>query len=140
MNDRQLLELHGISPKKSLGQNFLHDPNTLEKIVVSAELSPDATVLEIGSGTGNLTEVLAYHAARVIAVELDDRLIPLLRQRFEQRPDVEVVHGDILTSIWRTGWAAADRCLYSGGECPYYHHQRDFTPHFRKPCRAIASY
>ena len=96
MNDRLVLAQHGISPKKSLGQNFLHDPNTLEKIVASAELSPTATVLEIGPGTGNLTEILASHAAHVIAVELDDRLVPLLRHRFEHPSNVDVIHGDIL--------------------------------------------
>ena len=86
MNDRQLLERHNISPKKSLGQNFLHDPNTLEKIVELAELPPDATVLEIGPGTGNLTRVLAREARRVVAVETDDRLIPLLQRELKLSP------------------------------------------------------
>jgi 16S rRNA (adenine1518-N6/adenine1519-N6)-dimethyltransferase len=96
MNDRILLAQHGISPKKSMGQNFLHDPNTLDKIVASADLPLHATVLEIGSGTGNLTDVLARHAGRVIAVELDDRLVPLLHRRFESQPNVDVIQGDIL--------------------------------------------
>lgn len=96
MNDRDRLERHAITPKKSLGQNFLHDPNTLEKIVALAELDPGATVLEIGPGTGNLTQVLARHAARLVAVELDDRLIPLLRDTMGDQPHVEVIHGDIL--------------------------------------------
>jgi 16S rRNA (adenine1518-N6/adenine1519-N6)-dimethyltransferase len=113
MNDRQLLEQHNISPKKSLGQNFLHDPNTLEKIAASADLPPDATVLEIGPGTGNLTEVLARHAAHVIAVELDDRLVPLLRQRFEHRPNLEIIHGDILTVN------LADRLGTTANPAPY---------------------
>jgi 16S rRNA (adenine1518-N6/adenine1519-N6)-dimethyltransferase len=97
MNDRQLLDGRGIAPKKSLGQNFLHDPHTLEKIVALAGLPPGATVLEIGSGTGNLTRALARAAARVIAVEVDDRLIPLLEAAFADQPHVEIVHGDILT-------------------------------------------
>ena len=96
MNDRQLLEQHAITPKKSLGQNFLHDPNTLEKIVEIADLSPDATVLEIGPGTGNLTRALAGRAARVIAVEVDGRLIPLLQDATAAFPHVEIVHADIL--------------------------------------------
>ena len=96
MNDRELLERHAITPKKSLGQNFLHDPNVLDKIAALAELAPDATVLEIGPGTGNLTRVLARRAARVVAVELDDRLIPLLRDAFVDEPHVSFVHGDIL--------------------------------------------
>lgn len=97
MNDREWLDRHAITPKKSLGQNFLHDPHTLEKIVALAELPPEATVLEIGPGTGNLTRLLARVAARLIAVELDDRLIPLLQQRFAGQPQVTIVHGDILT-------------------------------------------
>ncbi len=97
MNDRQFLDGRGIAPKKSLGQNFLHDPYTLEKIVALAELPPGATVLEIGPGTGNLTRALARAAGRVIAVEVDDRLIPLLQAAFADQPHVEIVHGDILT-------------------------------------------
>jgi 16S rRNA (adenine1518-N6/adenine1519-N6)-dimethyltransferase len=96
MSDRQRLEQHGIIPKKSLGQNFLHDPNALEKIIEIADITPETTVLEIGSGTGNLTRVLAREAARVIAVEVDDRLMPLLRAEFAGQPRVEVIHGDIL--------------------------------------------
>jgi 16S rRNA (adenine1518-N6/adenine1519-N6)-dimethyltransferase len=96
MNDRQLLDHYDIVPKKSLGQNFLHDPNALEKIVELAELPPGATVLEIGPGTGNLTRVLAEHAARVVAVELDGRLIDVLRDRLAPYRHVTLVQGDIL--------------------------------------------
>lgn len=98
MNDRQLLDRHDINPKKSLGQNFLHDPNALDKIVDLAELTPDTTVLEIGSGTGNLTRRLAPAAGQVIAVELDDRLVPLLQHEFDLYENVRVVHADILES------------------------------------------
>jgi len=96
MSDRDLLQRHGIAPKKSLGQNFLHDPNTLAKIVEIADLPPGATVVEIGPGTGNLTRLLAQAAARVIAVEIDGRLVALLRSQFAAQPHVELVHGDIL--------------------------------------------
>jgi 16S rRNA (adenine1518-N6/adenine1519-N6)-dimethyltransferase len=96
MNDRLRLEHYGIAPKKSLGQNFLHDPHILDKIVALAALTPDSTVLEVGPGTGNLTRLLAQQAGQVIAVELDDRLIPLLRAEFAPLRHVEVIHGDIL--------------------------------------------
>lgn len=86
----------GIHPKKGLGQNFLVDPTHRVRIVAAAELTPDDTVLEIGPGPGVLTELIAQHAGRVIAVELDDRLIPLLRQRFADQPHVTIVHADIL--------------------------------------------
>jgi 16S rRNA (adenine1518-N6/adenine1519-N6)-dimethyltransferase len=92
---RQLSVL-GIHPKKGLGQNFLVDPAHRSHIVAAAELTPDDTVLEVGPGPGVLTELIAAQAGRVIAVELDDRLIPLLRERFALQPHVTIVHGDIL--------------------------------------------
>ena len=86
----------GIRPKKGLGQNFLVDPAHRARIVATAELTRDDTVLEIGPGPGVLTELIAEQAGRVIAVELDDRLIPLLRNRFAGQPHVSIVHADIL--------------------------------------------
>ena len=86
----------GIRPKKGLGQNFLVDPAHRARIVAAAELTRDDTVLEIGPGPGVLTELIAEQAGRVIAVELDDRLIPLLRNRFAHQPHVSIVHADIL--------------------------------------------
>ncbi len=92
---RQLSAL-GIHPKKGLGQNFLVDPAHRARIVAAADLTPDDIVLEIGPGPGVLTELIAQQAGRVIAVELDDRLIPFLRDRFASQPHVTIVHGDIL--------------------------------------------
>jgi 16S rRNA (adenine1518-N6/adenine1519-N6)-dimethyltransferase len=86
----------GIHPKKGLGQNFLVDPAHRARIVAAAELTPDDTVLEVGPGPGVLTELIAEQAGRVIAVELDDRLIPFLRKRFAGQPHVTIVHADIL--------------------------------------------
>lgn len=83
-------------PKKSLGQNFLVDGVHLARIVDAADLTPTDRVLEIGPGQGVLTQALAAHAARVVAVELDDRLIEPLRTRFAGAPHVAIVHGDIL--------------------------------------------
>jgi 16S rRNA (adenine1518-N6/adenine1519-N6)-dimethyltransferase len=91
---RELLEMYEIDPKKSLGQNFLHDPSALERILKAAELNPTDTVLEVGPGTGALTTKLAPLVQRVIAVELDERLIPILE---DVLPDsVELHHADIL--------------------------------------------
>jgi 16S rRNA (adenine1518-N6/adenine1519-N6)-dimethyltransferase len=84
------------TPKRSLGQNFLRDETYLDRIVVAAELISTDTVLEIGPGMGVLTRRLAAEAGRVIAVELDDRLIDLLQKEFATQPHVSVVHGDIL--------------------------------------------
>ena len=86
----------GIHPKKGLGQNFLVDPSHRARIVAAADLTFDDTVLEVGPGPGVLTELIAQQAGRVVAVELDDRLIPILRERFADQPHVVVVHGDIL--------------------------------------------
>ena len=85
-----------FQPKKSLGQNFLVDPVHLARIVAAAELAATDQVLEIGPGQGVLTQALAEQAARVVAVELDDRLIAPLRARFAAQPQVQIVHGDIL--------------------------------------------
>jgi len=82
--------------KKSLGQHWLRDEASLDAMLDAAEIGPDDTVLEIGPGTGALTEVLARFAARVITVEIDRRLEPILRERLEPYAHVEVVFGDIL--------------------------------------------
>ena len=96
MHPRQLLERYGISPKKSLGQNFLFDEGLLGRIVAEAGLSPFDEVLEIGPGLGALTRQLAMSAGRVVAVELDDRLLPVLNHELEPFSNVELIHGDIL--------------------------------------------
>lgn len=85
-----------LSAKKSLGQNFLSDRRYLTPILEAAELAPSDIVLEIGPGKGVLTEALAGRTGCVVAVELDDRLIAPLRQRFADRPHVHILHGDIL--------------------------------------------
>lgn len=82
--------------RKSLGQNFLVDPNIQRKIVDALEPGPDNEVLEIGPGTGALTRHLAGRVRRLIAVELDDRLIPELNERYGAQPGVEIVHADVL--------------------------------------------
>lgn len=97
MHPRQILDRYGIAPKQSLGQNFLYDEGLLARIVAAAELSPGDSVLEIGPGLGALTRQLARIAGRVVAVELDDRLLPILRYELEPFANVEIVHGDILT-------------------------------------------
>jgi 16S rRNA (adenine1518-N6/adenine1519-N6)-dimethyltransferase len=86
----------GIHPKKGLGQNFLVDPGYRVRIVAAADLTTDDIVLEIGPGPGVLTELIAQQAGHVVAVELDDRLIPILRERFVGQPHVRIVYADIL--------------------------------------------
>ncbi|MGB7337565.1 MAG: 16S rRNA (adenine(1518)-N(6)/adenine(1519)-N(6))-dimethyltransferase RsmA [Phototrophicaceae bacterium] len=96
MNPREVMDAYNLNPKKSLGQNFMHDPNTIEKIVSTAELMPDDTVVEIGPGTGELTARLAAYAKHVMAIELDDRLQPVLEDRFANTSNVYFVFQDVL--------------------------------------------
>lgn len=96
MNPKQLMDEYEINPKKSLGQNFMHDPNTLEKIIETAELMPDDTVVEIGPGTGSITELLAEAVRHVVAIEVDLRLQPILEERFEDTNNVYFVFNDVL--------------------------------------------
>jgi len=83
---RDLLTKRDIQLTKSLGQNFLHDANQLERIVVSAELTPEDKVLEIGPGLGPLTELLLQKAGHVFAIEKDTRLVEVLNERFVPLP------------------------------------------------------
>lgn len=93
---RDLIRIYNLDPKKSLGQNFLVDEQHLDRVVAAADLTADDTVLEIGPGLGALTRRLAAKAGRVIAVELDDRLITILRAQFATQSHVSIVHGDML--------------------------------------------
>ena len=85
-----------VRAKKSLGQNFLQDPHYLGRIVDAAAVGPSDQVLEIGPGLGHLTRRLADRAARVLALELDERLVPLLQQEFRDDPKVTIVQADAL--------------------------------------------
>jgi len=93
---RQLLRQFGFRPRKRLGQHFLIDEHVLERTLSAAELSPGDIVVEIGPGLGILTEALARQGARVIAVELDAKLVALLKKRLAGFPDVRIVRADIL--------------------------------------------
>ena len=92
----ELIRRFDLDPKKSLGQNFLVDESHLARIAAAADLIGDDTVLEIGPGLGVLTRHLSSQAGRVVAVELDDRLIPVLKELFADQPHVSFVHADIL--------------------------------------------
>jgi 16S rRNA (adenine1518-N6/adenine1519-N6)-dimethyltransferase len=93
---RELLDKYNLRPRKGLGQHFVADPNILRKIVEAAELSSEMAVLEIGPGLGTLTRLLARAAGRVVAVELDQAMIGLLREELAYLPNLELVQGDIL--------------------------------------------
>lgn len=93
---KQILEKHGFSFKKSLGQNFLIDPNVLGNIVAQASLTDRTGVIEVGPGIGALTEHIAKKAGKVVAYEIDGRLLPVLEDTLSPYDNVTVVHQDIL--------------------------------------------
>ena len=93
---QHILNRFKLRADKKLGQNFLIDENVVHQIVVAAELSEADTVLEVGPGIGTLTQGLAESKARVVAVELDTRLLPVLATTLNGYDNVRVVHGDIL--------------------------------------------
>lgn len=96
LNVPVLLKQFQLRPKKSLGQNFLVDEGALARVAAAAELTATDTVLEIGPGLGSLTRHLAAAAQRVVAVELDEGLLPALDFVLRPYSNVEVIQGDIL--------------------------------------------
>lgn len=93
---QEIMAKHGLTFKKSLGQNFLIDPNILRKIVSQAGLTKDSAAIEIGPGIGALTEHLARDAGKVLAFEIDQRLLPVLADTLSLYDNVKVIHSDIL--------------------------------------------
>ncbi len=94
-----LLDAHGLSPSRALGQNFVGDANTVRRIVRLAGIEPSGRVVEIGAGLGSLTLALAETGATVVAVEIDRRVVPVLRSLVEPA-GVRVVEADALTVDW----------------------------------------
>ena len=92
----EVLSKFGISAQKRYGQNFLIDSNILEKIVRSAGITKDDTVLEIGPGIGTLTQHIAIAAGKVICVEIDSKMIPVLEYTLSEFDNVTVINEDIL--------------------------------------------
>ena len=96
LNAAALLKRYDLRAHKGLGQNFLQDPLALEKIVSAAEIRPTDTVLEIGPGLGSLTRYLAVSSKQVLAVELDESLLPPFKEILSPHKNVQLIHGDIL--------------------------------------------
>jgi 16S rRNA (adenine1518-N6/adenine1519-N6)-dimethyltransferase len=95
-NTIQFLQDHGISAKKRYGQNFLIEPRVLKKIIEGAGITKEDTVLEIGPGIGTMTQALCEAAGRVIAVEIDRDMIPLLEENLAGYDNYEIINDDIL--------------------------------------------
>jgi 16S rRNA (adenine1518-N6/adenine1519-N6)-dimethyltransferase len=86
----------GLFPKKSLGQHFLVDRNILDKVIQTAQAEKEDVVLEIGPGLGEMTLALAHQVKKVIAIEIDQKLVAILNKKIKKFPNVEVVKSDIL--------------------------------------------
>ena len=92
----EVLQKYGFVFQKRFGQNFLIDTHDLERIIEASEITQDDFVLEIGPGIGTMTQYLAEAAREVTAVEIDDALIPILKDTLKEWDNVTVLHGDIL--------------------------------------------
>lgn len=121
-NLKELVERHGFQFTKSLGQNFLVDENILRKIVEAAELTKEDLVIEVGPGAGTLTRALSEAAGRVIAIEIDRKLIPILEETLADRENVQILNQDILkadlkelAALWGKG-----RKIKVVANLPYY--------------------
>jgi 16S rRNA (adenine1518-N6/adenine1519-N6)-dimethyltransferase len=112
-----LLRRHRIELKHGLGQNFLTDPEVRDAVAEAAALTPDDEVLEVGAGVGTLTVALAPRCRRLVAVELDGRLIPALRESLAGHENVEVVRTDILRFNVRSAFPNGREIV--AGNIPY---------------------
>ena len=92
----EIRQRYNLQLSKSLGQNFITDPGVIDSIIEGAEIGPDDLVIEIGPGIGVLTAAAAEAAAKVVAIEIDERLIPILQETLAEYDNVEIVNKDIL--------------------------------------------
>lgn len=92
----EILQRHGFKFKKSLGQNFLIEPNVIQQIIKKANITDKSGVIEIGPGIGSLTEQLARAAKHVVAYEIDQRLIPVLNDTLSDYDNVTIINEDVL--------------------------------------------
>lgn len=128
MNNFQEGFREGFKAKKSLGQNFLHAPHIISKMIHAGQVGKGSVILEVGPGKGALTEGLLGAGAHVIAVEKDDRAIPFIKEKFAEavkNGQLEIIHGDILelgpeklAKMSKTGISAGKYSLIAN--IPYY--------------------
>lgn len=120
----KIREKHGFRHSKSLGQNFLSDIHIIEDIVDGSDIEPEDLVIEIGPGMGVLTAAAAERAGKVIAVEIDKKLIPILKETLAEYDNVEVINADImktdLTEIVEANRPADGGKVRVIGNLPYY--------------------
>jgi len=116
---RKELEGYGIAPRKKWGQHFLVDRNILHKVIQTAGIEGDDTVLEVGPGLGEMTLALSQKAGRVIAVEIDPKLVKILGEKIAGLGNVEVLEGDILEFDFRRLLRKGEEAIKVVANLPY---------------------
>ena len=117
---RKILRDHGIRPLKRLGQSFLEDINVINKIISISNIQEDDTVVEIGAGAGIMTELIAEKVRKVIALEIDPRMVGILRERLAGYNQVDVIKGDVLKyDFTSVGHELLSRKIKVIGNIPY---------------------
>ncbi len=106
---REILTDHGVRPRKRLGQSFLEDRNAINKIVRISNIQEDDIIVEIGAGVGLMTELIAKQARKVIALDIDPRMVGILKKRMAPYLNVDIVQTDVLAYDFSS----------ASGELPY---------------------
>ncbi len=96
LRTKLIMERHGFSLKKKFGQNFLINQHVLDGIVEGADLKADDVVIEIGPGIGSLTQYLAENVKEVVAIEIDNSLIPILEETMADYDNISIIHKDVM--------------------------------------------
>lgn len=124
---RDLLERHGFRFSKALGQNFLINPSVCPRMAEACGVDKDSGVLEIGPGIGVLTHELAQKAGKVVSIELDERLFPVLGETLAEHDNITLIHGDVmkldLAALLKEQFTRPDGSLmpvYVCANLPYY--------------------
>ena len=118
---KKIVEKYGFSFKKNFGQNFLVDERVLGKIVSSAEMSKDDVVIAVGPGIGTLTQALAKEAYKVVAVEIDTTLVPILGELLSDFDNIEIINEDILkVDVNAIAEKYPDKKIKMVANLPYY--------------------
>jgi len=117
---RKILRDHGIRPLKRLGQSFLEDINIINKIISISNIQEDDTVVEIGAGVGIMTELIAEKVRKIIALDIDPRMVGILRERLAGYHQVDVIKGDVLKYDFSSvGYELLSRKTKVIGNIPY---------------------
>jgi 16S rRNA (adenine1518-N6/adenine1519-N6)-dimethyltransferase len=119
-SEPKLLLKYGIRPKKFLSQVFLINPVTIQRIVKVASLKPNDLVIEIGAGSGTLTNELLKTKAKVIAIEKDPQLCQILKQRFKEEKNLTIIHTDALKFDYKSQVKDPQRNCIIVGNIPYH--------------------